>query len=491
MSYIVAIDQGTTSSRVFVYNENLEVISVGQRPFQQFFPKAGWVEHDLEEIWASVVESLKDALAKVTDPAFTVKKVVAIGITNQRETFGLWDRTTHKPLHKAIVWQDKRSMEFCNKLKKTSQGKALEKITGLVLDPYFSGSKLSLLLKEIGNKKNVAFGTIDSFLLWKLSNGTAHATDVSNASRTLLMDLKTLSWSKDALKTLKVSADILPQILDSDANFGRSKGLELLPDGIPIHGMIGDQQSALFGQQCFEKGQAKITYGTGAFMLVNTGSKIERKKGALSTVAWTCGNKTSYALESSVFISGAAVQWLRDGLKMISKSSEVEALAKSVDDSDGVFFIPALSGLGSPYWVPEARGMIGGLTRGSTQAHVARACLEGIAHSVAATFESISDPKSPKALIRVDGGASQNNLLMQMQADLLQRTLERPRDVETTVRGAAAMAALGVGLMKKETLSQKKDVDYVFKAKISRAESKTKKQEWNKRVKALISFSKS
>ncbi len=491
MSYILAIDQGTTSSRVFIYNQKLERIAQGQKAFQQHFPKPTWVEHDLEEIWTSVIESLKEALASVKDPAFDVKKIVSIGITNQRETFGLWDKSTNKALAKAIVWQDKRSTDFCNKLKKTAAGKSLEKLSGLVLDPYFSGTKLSLLLKDLQQKKNIAFGTMDSFLLWRLSGGKAHATDVSNASRTLLMDLKKLAWSPEALRTLKVSSDILPEIMSSDAEFGKTLGLGILPDGIPIHGILGDQQSALFGQQCFKEGEAKITYGTGAFMLSNTGSKILRKKGSLSTVAWKQNNSVTYAVESSVFISGAAVQWLRDGLKIISQSSDVENLAKSVPSSDGVFFIPSLSGLGSPYWIPEAKGMIGGLTRGSTQAHIARACLEGIAHSVAATFESMSvDATTKKTSIRVDGGACQNNLLMQMQSDLLQKTIERPKDVETTARGAACMAALGVGLVDIKTLNEKKDVDFLFKPKLSKADSKNQKQLWDKRIKALISFSK-
>ncbi len=491
MSFILAIDQGTTSSRALIYNDKFERVGVGQKAFRQHFPQPGWVEHDLEEIWESVVGSIKEAIASVKDSQFSVNKIAAIGITNQRETFGLWDKTTHKPVSNAIVWQDRRSADFCRKLQKSPTAKKIIALTGLVLDPYFSGTKLSLQLKEIKKTENLAFGNIDTFLLWRLTAGQAHATDVSNASRTLLMNLKTLQWDPFLLKTFKVPLNILPKILPSDARFGETRGLVFLPDGIPIHGILGDQQAALFGQSCLNVGEAKITYGTGAFMLVNTGKNILRCKGALSTVAWKYKNKCTYAVESSVFIAGASVQWLRDGLKMINASSEVQTLAESVKDSEGVFFIPALSGLGSPYWVPEAKGIIGGLTRGTTKAHIARACLEGIAHSVADTFEclSINHSTKGKAIIRVDGGASQNPILMQYQSDLLQRTLERPNDVETTVRGAAVMAALGVGLIDESTLKKQKDIGAIFKAKIPAQKARELKKLWSKRVKALIEMS--
>ncbi|MEZ4813868.1 MAG: glycerol kinase [Bdellovibrionota bacterium] len=489
MSFILAIDQGTTSSRAFIYNSRFERIGSGQKSFQQYFPHPGWVEHNLDEIWESVRLAIKDAISGVKDPSFDVKKIAAIGITNQRETFGLWDKKTHKPIAKAIVWQDRRSSEYCRKLQRSSSAKKISLVTGLVLDPYFSGSKLALQLKSLKETKNLAFGNIDTFLLWKLSNGTAHATDVSNASRTLLMNLKTLDWDPFLLKTFNVPASILPKILSSDARFGETNGLDFLPNGIPIHGILGDQQAALFGQGCLSAGEGKITYGTGAFMLVNTGKQIVRSKGALSTVAWKYKNKTAYALESSVFIAGAAVQWLRDGLKMLKTSSEVETLAKSVESTDGVFFIPALSGLGSPYWVPEARGIIGGLTRGSTSAHIARACLEGIAHSVADTFESLQLKGMGKKVIRVDGGASQNEVLMQCQSDLLQRKLERPIDVETTVRGAALMAALGVGMIGEDFLKKHRDTGANFKPKISVKTSTHLKNIWTKRVKALVKMS--
>jgi glycerol kinase len=489
MKYVLSIDQGTTSSRVIIYNSRFEKVGVGQKAFQQYFPKPGFVEHDAEEIWQSVLSSLEEALANVQDPEFSVKKIASIGITNQRETFVLWSKKTSKTLGKAIVWQDRRSADFCNKLKKSKVGKKIESLTGLVLDPYFSGTKLSLTLKEISSTEDIAFGNIDTFLLWKLTGASVHATDVTNASRTLLMNLKTLSWDPFILKTLKIPRHILPEIKDSDSEFGITKNLKLLPDGIPIHGILGDQQAALFGQSCFEAGNSKITYGTGAFMLTNTGPKIIRSKGALSTVAWKQDGKCFYALETSVFIAGAAVQWLRDGLKFFDQSSKIEALANEVKSSEGVFFIPALSGLGSPYWVPEARGLLGGITRGTTQAHIARACLEGIAHSVADTFESLPQKKK-NSIIRVDGGASQNNLLMNYQSSLLQKTLERPNDVETTARGAAMMAALGAKLVTLSELKKQKDTDATYTPLLKAKEAQTVKALWNQRVEALILISK-
>jgi glycerol kinase len=487
MSFILAIDQGTTSSRALIYNARFERIGVGQKAFSQHFPQPGWVEHDLNEIWESVVSSIKEAISSVSDASFSPSKIAAIGITNQRETYGLWDKTTGKAVSRAVVWQDRRSSDYCRKLQKSSAAKKIIELTGLVLDPYFSGTKLSLQLRGLESSQNLAFGNIDTYLLWRLSAGKSHATDVSNASRTLLMNLKTLEWDPFLLKTFNVPSAILPKILPSDARFGETHGLNFLPDGIPIHGILGDQQAALFGQSCLEVGEAKITYGTGAFMLVNTGKKIVKSKGALSTVAWKYKNKTTYALESSVFIAGAAVQWLRDGLKMIANSTEVQELANTVESSEGVFFIPALSGLGSPYWVPEAKGLVGGLSRGSNRAHVARACLEGIAHSVADTFESLK--VSGKKIIRVDGGASQNPILMQYQCDLLQRQLERPADVETTARGAAIMAALGVGLIDEATLKKQKDVGAIFKSKIPAKKAADLKKVWARRVKALIQMS--
>jgi glycerol kinase len=494
MRYVLAIDQGTTSSRCVIYNERLEVVGQGQEAFPQHFPKADWVEHDLGEIWTSVERATRSALASVPQTDFHPSKIVAIGITNQRETFGLWDKKTHQPAGPAIVWQCRRSAEICAKLGKTAAGRKLAALTGLVLDPYFSGTKLHWWLSRSADVARrakageLAFGTIDTFLIWKLTGGASHVTDVTNASRTLLMDLKTRRWSPHALKTLKVPASILPDILDSNAPFGVTRGLGFLPEGIPICGVLGDQQAALFGQACFKPGEAKVTYGTGAFLLLNTGPRIRKTKNGVSTVAWSIDGKAVYALESSVFIAGAAVQWLRDGLKLIGRSSDMEALARQVPDSDGVYFIPALSGLGAPHWAPHARGVIGGLTRRTQQGHVARATLEGIAASVGDSFDGLArDAGSRIKSLRADGGAAANDLLLQSQADYLQVRIERPRDLESTARGAASMAALGSGLITGlGSLKEANPVEKSVAPSLSSKKARELKQIWSRRVKALI-----
>jgi len=494
MKYILAIDQGTTSSRAIIYNEHLKVVSVGQEAFPQHFPKANWVEHNLNELWTSVEHAIQIALKNAKDSEFDVQKIVGIGITNQRETFGLWDRSTGLPLGRAIVWQCRRSAPLCDKLRKSGKSKIIENLTGLKTDPYFSGTKLSWVLDSDKNFRRraengeLAFGTIDTFLMWKLSSGDIHSTDVSNASRTMLMNLKNCQWDKKMLSLLKVPRELLPKIEDSDAVFGVTRGLKFLPDNIPICAVLGDQQAALFGQNCITPGTAKITYGTGAFFLVNTGSKIRKTKAGVSTVAWRIKGKTNYALEASVFIAGAAVQWLRDGLKMIEKSSEIESLAQACDHSDGVFFIPALSGLGAPHWFPDAKGLIGGLSRRSTKAHIARACLEGIAHSIADTFSLlIKDSKVSLKNLRVDGGASLNPVLLQAQADYLQSKVERPKDIESTARGVAGLAALSLGLFSKASeLKKSNPLDAEVKPQMKKSEVKKLRALWERRVKALI-----
>jgi glycerol kinase len=492
--FILAIDQGTTSSRAIVYNQRLEVVGVGQKTFPQHFPQADWVEHDLEEIWASVESAVRDALKAVKDPAFSANKIVGIGITNQRETFGLWERASGRPVGHAIVWQCRRSAAICEKLKKNSTGKKLALITGLVIDPYFSGTKLKWLLdssKEIkirARSGDLAFGTIDTFLMWRLSGGDIFATDVTNASRTLLMDLKSCQWSDFALRSLGVPRELLPTIRDSDAIFGVTRGLSFLPDNIPICGVLGDQQAALFGQACFTPGEAKVTYGTGAFFLLNIGAKPKKTSCGVTTVAWRMHGKTTYALEGSLFIAGAAVQWLRDNLGMIRSSAEIGELAASVPDSDGVFMIPAFSGLGAPDWVPEARGLIGGLTRRSTKAHVARACLEGIASSIRDGFEGLmKDAGVRLRRLRVDGGASMNEILLQSQADLLQTRIQRPQDIESTARGAASIAALSVGLFSQlKELESKNPVVKEVEPSIPSSDARKQKQLWRRRVEALM-----
>jgi glycerol kinase len=417
--------------------------------FPQHFPQPGWVEHDAEEIMQSVVDSVRGALASASVDGHAI---AAIGITNQRETTLLWDRATGTPIHRAIVWQDRRTTSICAGLK-AHEAEARER-TGLVFDPYFSGTKVRWLLDEVpgartrAERGELAFGTIDSFLVHRLSGGAVHATDVTNASRTLLMNLRTLDWDPRMLELVGVPRRVLPTIVASAERIATTQGFAALPDGIPVAGIAGDQQAALFGQTCFATGDAKCTYGTGAFVLVNIGDAPKvSKHGLLTTVAWKVGDDVRYAFEGSAFIAGAAVQWLRDGLGLVRSAAEIEALAERVASSEGVYFVPALAGLGAPYWDPEARGVVCGLTRGTTSAHLARATLEGIAHEVADLLEAMAeDLGSPLGTMRVDGGAAANALLMNEQARLANLTIERPLDLETTARGAAMLAAVGSGL---------------------------------------------
>ncbi len=451
--YLLAIDQGTTGSTALVIDRNLTIIGKRTIDFPQHFPKPGWVEHDPREIWDSVRAAVTAVLeATAVAPA----DIAAIGITNQRETSLLWDKKTGIPAANAIVWQCRRTSDFCRELKAQGLEQLFRQRTGLVLDPYFSGTKVRWLLDNIGGLREkaqqgeIAFGTIDTFLVWRLSSGNAHVTDVSNASRTLMMSLASLDWDEELLGHLDVPAAILPDIRPSSEVYAETYGLDFLPDGIPIAGMAGDQQAALFGQACFDSGEGKCTYGTGAFLLVNTGTApVQSRNGLLTTVAWQLGGTTHYALEGSAFIAGAAVQWLRDGLGMFRESPEIEALAASVPDSGGVVFVPALTGLGAPHWDAEARGVITGLTRGTTSAHLARATLEGIALQIHDLVEAMNEDRgAPLHTFKVDGGAAANNLLMQIQSDLLAVPVVRPQTVETTALGAAMLAGLAVGFWK-------------------------------------------
>src|ERR1700761_6492635 len=418
--FVVSIDQGTTGTTVLVFDEKLELRARGYREFEQHFPKPGWVEHDPEQIWQSVTGALTDALHASGSPV-EAAEVVAIGITNQRETTLVWERATGKPLHNAIVWQDRRTADICARMKAAWLEEEFKKTTGLVLDPYFSGTKLQWLLDNVdglrarAEKGEVCFGTVDSYLVWRLTGGAAHVTDVSNASRTLLFDLHTLDWSARLCELLKVPRKVLPEVRSSSERYGETRGLPGLRDGIPVCGIAGDQQAALFGQACFAVGDAKCTYGTGAFMLMNTGNRaVPSKNGLLTTVGWKLGDEVVYALEGSTFIAGAMVQWLRDGLGIIASAREIEALAASVPDSGGVIAVPALAGLGAPHWRPEARGIISGLTRGTTKAHLARAVLEGIALQIADLLGAMqNDAGIAVRTLKVDGGASANDLLMQ------------------------------------------------------------------------------
>ncbi|MEJ2470927.1 MAG: glycerol kinase GlpK [Desulfuromonadales bacterium] len=448
--YILAIDQGTTGSTALLVGHDLRIHGRHTVDFPQHYPQPGWVEHDPEEIWLSVRQAVLDLLEKTATRA---QQVQAIGITNQRETTLLWERRDGRPVANAIVWQCRRTADICKQLRQRGLEPAFKDKTGLVLDPYFSGTKLTWLFRQDSSLKlraetgKLAFGTVDSFLVWRLTGGAQHVTDFSNASRTLLMDLHSLAWDEDLMQVLDVPAAIMPEIHPNAGVYGKTRGLDFLPDGIPIAGMAGDQQAALFGQACFAPGQTKCTYGTGAFILENIGAEpLASKHGLLTTVAWQIQNQTHYALEGSAFIAGAAVQWLRDGVGLIKASHEIEALARQVPDSAGVVFVPALTGLGAPHWRSEARGQISGLTRGTTAAHLARATLEGIALQIHdLVMAMVDDRGEPVSILKVDGGAAQNDLLMQMQADLIGRPVSRPETVETTALGAAMLAGLAVG----------------------------------------------
>ena len=448
---LLAIDQGTTGTKAIVIDDRLRVLAEGMREFPQIYPRPGLIEHDPEAIWKSVRLAVRDALRQAK---ISAGRLAAVGITNQRETTILWDRRTGKPIHNAIVWQDRRTARLCDQLRRRGAEKRARRITGLLFDPYFSGTKIPWILDRVTGARRRAqdgklcFGTVDSFLLFRLTGGLVHATDVSNASRTLLLNLRRNSWDAEMLKLLRVPQQILPEVLDNDAVFGKTKGVGFLPDGLPITGMIGDQQSALFGQACFRVGEAKLTYGTGAFLLVNTGEQfVPSKHGLLTTSAWRLKGKTTYALEGSSFIAGAIVQWLRDGLGIIKDSSEVERLAASVPDSGDVTFVPALTGLGAPHWRPDARGLISGITRGTTAAHLARAALEGIAFQNNDLINSMTrDLGRPIRALKVDGGAAANNLLLQFQADLARIQIVRPKVLSTTALGAALLAGLAVGV---------------------------------------------
>jgi glycerol kinase len=447
---LVAIDQGTTGSTVLVLDEGLSVLAKVNREFPQLYPKPGWVEHDPEAIWASVIGALAAAL---DDARVRPGEVAAIGLTNQRETTVLWDRRTGDPARTAIVWQDRRTADRCAALKAAGHEPRVRELTGLVLDPYFSGTKVQWMLEASPDLRaraeagTLAFGTVDSFLLHRLTGGAVHATDVTNASRTLLFGLRSLEWEPELLELFAVPRAMLPEVRPSAGAFGVTRGVAGLPDGIPITGIAGDQQAALFGQACFRPGEAKCTYGTGAFLLMNTGDRPVWAPGLVTTVAWVLpGGERAYALEGSAFIAGAAVQWLRDGLGLIGSAAEIEPLARSVPDSGGVTVVPAFAGLGAPHWRPEARGLITGLTRGTTRAHLARATLEGIAlqnHDILSAMQEHSG--TPLAGLKVDGGAAANDLLMQVQADVLGVPLTRPEVIETTGLGAAMLAAIGAG----------------------------------------------
>ena len=487
MTHLLALDQGTTSSRAIVFDERGQVLAIRQREFKQHYPQPGWVEHDPEEIWSTQLGVAIEALAALKlRPA----DITAIGITNQRETVVLWDRSTGAPLHNAIVWQDRRTSNTCDSLRAAGREQTFRDKTGLLLDPYFSGTKIAWLLEHVPGAREaaeagqLACGTIDSWLAWNLLGGKAHITDASNASRTLLMNIHTGDWDEELLAILNIPREILPKIRSSSEVYGEvTANLPLA--GIKLAGMAGDQQSALFGQTCFERGWAKNTYGTGCFMLMNTGTEaVASKHKLLTTIAWRLGTVTEYALEGSVFIGGATVGWLRDGLGIIKSSADVEPLANSVPDNGGVSFVPAFAGLGAPDWDPHARGTIIGITGGTTAAHIARAALEGIAFQVTDLFAGMQDDAKFKLEeLRVDGGASTNNTLLQIQSDLGQIPVVRPQVTETTALGAAYLAGLAVGVWpSREAITPHWAVDRRFEPQISADEAESRRATWRKAV---------
>ena len=489
-SFILSIDQGTTGTTSSVYNDKGQVVASVDKDFRQIFPKPGWVEHDPEDIWKTVAFTVKSVLRKAKIQG---AQVAAIGITNQRETVVMWDKKTGKPVHNAIVWQDRRTTPDCEVLKAQGLAEVLRDRTGLVIDPYFSASKISWMLKQKTALRTralagwLAVGTIDTFLIWRLSGGVSHVTDVSNASRTQLMNIKSGQWDDELLKIFSVPRSILPEIGTSSGELGVTSGLGFLPDGIPISGVAGDQQAALFGQNCFESGQSKCTFGTGSFLLMNTGSeRVLSRSGLLTTVAWQLKGERqmTYALEGGAFVCGAAVQFLRDQFGFVKRSEDIEKLASGVKDAGGVEFVPALTGLGAPYWDPEARGLISGLTRGTTVAHIARATLEAMALQNAEILLAMQKDlgKSLKS-VAVDGGAAANNLLMQLQADYLGVEVVRPKMIETTSAGAAYLAGLGVGLWSDtREISKIWKTDKVFKSKMSIEDRNMRLLSWRKAV---------
>jgi len=491
---IVAIDQGTTGTTVLVLDEQLAVVGRAYKEFRQIYPRPGWVEHDPEDIWATVADTLPRALAAA---GAGPEEVAGIGITNQRETTVLWERATGKPIHHAIVWQCRRTAGMCRQLKDEGLEPLFRQRTGLVLDPYFSGTKIRWILDHVAGASaraqagELAFGTIDTFLVNRLTGGDVHVTDVSNASRTLLLNLETLAWDPELAGHLGVPLALLPRVASSSEIYGHTRGLGFLPDGVPVAGMAGDQQAALFGQACFDAGEAKCTYGTGAFLLMNTGARpVPSARGLLTTVGWKLGDQVRYALEGSAFIAGAAVQWLRDELQIIPTAPDVEALARQVPDSGGVVVVPAFTGLGAPHWHPDARGAVLGLTRGAGRPHLARATLEGIACQIADLCAAMeADSGVPLKGLKVDGGASANDLLMQTQADLIGREVVRPRMVETTALGAALLAGLAVGVWPDlDTIRRTWAEDRTFEPAAQDADRQATLERWHRAVAAVKSF---
>lgn len=487
--YIMALDLGTTSCRCIIFDKNGRICSAAQKEFTQYFPQPGWVEHDAEEIWATQTGLMYEAMSKID---ITINEIASIGITNQRETTVLWDKETGRPVHKAIVWQCRRTAGYCDELKKLGMGEFFRSKTGLVLDAYFSATKLRWLLdnvigaRERAEKGELLFGTVDSWIIWKLTGGKVHVTDYSNASRTMLFNIHTLKWDEEILRVLKIPQQILPEVKPSSHVYGYTDS-KLFGREVPIAGAGGDQQCALFGQTCFERGEVKNTYGTGGFMLMNTGtSPVNSHNGLVTTIAWGVDDKVEYALEGSIFVAGAAVQWLRDELGLIRDAAESEVLAKSVPDANGCYVVPAFVGLGAPYWDQYARGAIVGLTRGVNRNHIVRATLESIAYQVNDVLMAMQeDSGMPITSLRVDGGACDNDFLMQFQADILNTSVVRPYCIETTAMGAAYLAGLAVGYWRsKEEILANHVIAAEFKPQMGQAKRENLLQGWHNAVKA-------
>lgn len=492
--FILALDQGTTSSRAIVFNHKGEIVSTAQKEFKQIYPKAGWVEHDGKEIWSTQAGVATEA---ITSAELDGSNIAGIGITNQRETTLIWDRETGKPVYNAIVWQDRRTSDFCDQLKKSGHAGMIQEKTGLVIDSYFSGTKIKWILDNVDGAREraengeLAFGTMDTWLIWNFTNGATHVTDVTNASRTMIFNINDMEWDQELLELLDIPESLLPEVKSSSEVYAKTNSTVLNAE-VPIAGIAGDQQAALFGQRCIESGMVKNTYGTGCFMMMNTGEKpIKSKNNLLTTVAWEIDGRVEYALEGSIFIAGAVVQWLRDELGLIRESADVEKLAKSVDDNDGVYLVPAFAGLGAPHWDQHARGTIVGLTRGSNSGHIARAALEGIAYQAMDVLKAMqSDSEIDIKELRVDGGATANNLLMQFQADILQAPVIRPKILETTALGAAYLAGLAVGYWEShEEINEQWQEDKRFDPQMDKEKASKLITGWKKALKAASAWS--
>lgn len=492
--YILAIDQGTTSSRAIIFNHDGEIVNSAQKEFQQYFPNAGWVEHDANEIWLSVIAVYMEAMV---NSGIKPEQIAAIGITNQRETAVVWDKTTGNPIYHAICWQSRQTADICEQLRQDGYEEMIKEKTGLLIDPYFSGTKIKWILehvegaKEKAEKGELLFGTIDSWLVYKLSGGKEHVTDYSNASRTMLYNIHKLCWDEELLAMLSIPASMLPEVKPSSCIYGHTASYHFYNREVPIAGIAGDQQAALFGQTCFHPGMAKNTYGTGCFLLMNTGEKpIRSKSGLITTIAWGLDGKVEYALEGSVFVAGSAIQWLRDGLHMLDSAPQSEDVAEKVEDSQGVYVVPAFVGLGAPYWDDQARGAVFGITRGTSKSHFVRATLESLAYQSRDLIEAMEkDSGIPLTKLKVDGGAVKNNLLMQFQSDILNVLVERPVLNETTALGAAYLAGLAVGFYKdKEELLNNYKKDRIFTPTFDESTREDLYAGWKRAVKATIAF---